>query len=66
MISLALIGTSRSGQAPLHPTRSAYLAQSLISSKGADEAREVVERGLRLFPDDTRLIGQEPLLQGNG
>jgi tetratricopeptide (TPR) repeat protein len=50
--------------AGLHPSRSVYLAQSLIEQGRTDEARAVVEDGLRLFPDDTRLLGQQQQLEG--
>jgi tetratricopeptide (TPR) repeat protein len=42
----------------LHPSRSVYLAQSLIEQAREDEARDIVAEGLRLFPEDVRLRGQ--------
>ena len=51
--------------AGLHPSRSVYLAQSLIEQGRTDEARAVVAEGLRLFPEDARLLGQEQQLSGD-
>jgi hypothetical protein len=42
----------------LHPSVSVFLAQSLIVQERTDEAREVIESGLRLFPDEERLRAQ--------
>jgi thioredoxin-like negative regulator of GroEL len=42
----------------LHPSVSVFLAQSLIFQERMDEAREVIESGLRLFPDEARLKAQ--------
>lgn len=50
----------------LHPSRSVYLAQSLIEQGLPDEARDVVEEGLRLFPGDTRLQDQARQLGAEG
>lgn len=48
----------------LHPSRSVYLAQSLIGQGRTDEARAVVTEGLRFFPDDARLRDQARQLRG--
>ncbi len=50
----------------LHPSRSVYLARSLIEQGRTGEARAVVDEGLRLFPNDTRLQGQALQLRGEG
>jgi len=50
--------------AALHASRSVYLAQNLIEQGRTDEARTVVAEGLRLFPEDARLLGQEQQLSG--
>jgi tetratricopeptide (TPR) repeat protein len=52
--------------AGLHASRSVYLAQSLIVQGRADEAREVVMDGLRLFPADARLQAQAERLREGG
>lgn len=63
----ALILSGRPGEAEevtrpippwLDPSRSVYLAQSLIEQGREEEAREVVREGLELFPGETRLTGQ--------
>ena len=46
----------------LHPSASVYLAQSLIQQARFAEARDVIERGLALFPDDVRLTEQREVL----
>lgn len=48
----------------LHPSRSVYLAQSLIFQGRAAEAAEAVRDGLSHFPDDARLLGQARELGG--
>lgn len=48
----------------LHPYVSVYLAQSLIEQDRHDEARDVVDEGLRFFPDEGLLRGQRDQLGG--
>jgi len=50
----------------LHPSRSVFLAQSLIFQERRDEARVVVREGLQAFPDEARLRDQARQLGPGG
>jgi len=67
--ALLLVGRSEEAEALvrpippyLHPSRSVFLAQSLIFQDRASEAIETVRTGLEYFPDEPRLIEQARIL----